>query len=179
MYNQTATGPSGLQKGNGMQTQIIRVITKVTLLSAMIILTSVGSAHGQSLANGARFNIPFDFAFGENKLPAGKYSIGRALPSSGDTMLALADGNGRSKAILLSQAAMRSRPNTLATLVFHRYGDQYFLVQVWPAGAESGREFPASKLERQVYKQLTSNPSATKVARNEKPQTVVVIADLQ
>jgi hypothetical protein len=155
-----------------MKTQLI----KLTLLSAMMILTSVASAHAQSLEDRVRFNVPFDFTFGEKQLPAGQYSVGRALPSSGDTMLTILDYDGHSKAVMLSHAAMRSRTKTNASLVFHRYGEQYFLVQVWPAGATVGREFSESKSERDVQRQLTSNPSTRKVARNEKFETVIVAA---
>lgn len=153
-----------------MKTQLI----KLTLLSAMMILTSVASAHAQTLGDRVRFNVPFDFTFREKQLPAGGYSVGRALPSSGDTMLSIIDDNGHSKAVMLSHAAMRLRTKTNASLVFHRYGERYFLVQVWPAGAAVGREFPESKSERGVQRQLTSNPSTRKVAQNAKFETVVV-----
>jgi hypothetical protein len=136
-----------------MNTQLIKLISKVTLLGAVMILTSVASVKAQTLADRPRFTIPFDFVFGEKQLPAGKYSIGRAMPNSGDIMLTIADRDGRSKAVVLSNAAVKSSPNTRATLVFHRYGDQYFLAQVWPAGAVHGREFPRTKLERELRKQ--------------------------
>lgn len=135
-----------------MKTHLIKLIAKVTLLSAMIILTSVGSAQAQSLANRPRFNIPFNFVFGERQLQAGKYSFGRALPTSGDVMVTIADREGQSKAIVLSHAATKSRVNTKAVLVFHRYGDQNFLVQIWPANSAFGREFPKTKAEREAQK---------------------------
>jgi len=97
--------------------------------------------------------VPFDFAFGEKKLPAGNYAIGRAMQSSDDIMMSITDGKGRAKAVVLSNAAIRSYAVKKNLLVFHRYGDQYFLVQVWAAGAETGRQFPTSKLEREVQKQ--------------------------
>jgi len=158
-----------------MNSTLIKLISRVTLLGAMILLTSVGVTHAQTLADRTRFNIPFDFAFGEKKLSAGEYSIGRVLSSSGDATLSIADGNGRAKAFILSQAAVRLNATNKATLVFHRYGDEYFLVQVWPAGAVHGREFPESKLERGTQKQLASNRSAVK----EKYQTVTVVANLR
>ena len=34
--------------------------------------------------------------------------------------------------------------------VFHRYGDHYFLVQVWPAGATTGRAIPKSRQELEI-----------------------------
>jgi len=136
-----------------MKTQLIKFIPKIALLSALLILTAAGSVNAQSLANRHRFTIPFDFAFGETKLPAGKYAVGRALQSSDDIMISITDENGRSKAIVLSNALTKLLSVKRDTLVFHRYGDQYFLVQVWAAGAATGREFPASKLEREVRKQ--------------------------
>lgn len=159
-----------------MKTQLIKLISKVTLLSAMMILASVGSAQGQSLAERTRFNIPFDFTFGEKNLASGKYSVGRAMPNTGDTMVSIVDRDGRSKAIVLTHAAVRSKANSKAVLVFHRYGDRYFLAQVWPAGAVYGREFSASKSEREVRQQLTGNPSPGKVARKEKYETIIVTA---
>lgn len=137
-----------------MKTQLIKLIPKVALLSAMWMVMSVASVQAQSLSYKPRFDVPFDFTFGEKKLPAGKYAVGRALQGADDIMMSITDGGGRSKAIVLSNAVTKSRANTKASLVFHRYGDQYFLVQVWAAGATVGREFPKSKSEREVQKQL-------------------------
>lgn len=161
-----------------MKTQLINFLIKTTLLSAVLIVTSVASVHGQSLSNRARFNIPFDFAFGETKLPAGKYSIGRAIQSSDDLIQSVADQKGRSKAAVLSHAVLTSQADPNASLVFHRYGDQYFLVQVWPAGGNTGREFRESKLERQVQQHLVRNSSPDKVAESAKCQVVVITATL-
>jgi|SRR5262245_57790477 len=136
-----------------MKTQLIKLIVKATLLSAMMILTSGASAQAQSLTDRAWFNIPFDFALGEKKLPAGEYSFVRAFDSSGDIMLKLTDRDGRAKAVVLSHAATRLNAGQKATLIFHRYGDQYFMSQVWPASGANGREFSRSKLERELQTQ--------------------------
>ena len=159
-----------------MNKQLINLIAKATLLSAMVIVTSVASAQGQSLANRPRFDIPFDFAFGEKKLPAGRYTVGRAMESTGDITLSIADADGRSKAVALSMSVVKWRVESKALLVFHRYGDQYFLVQVWQAGATMGREFRRSKLEREVQQQLVSNLPGRKVVKEAEYQTVTVVA---
>lgn len=155
------------------------LILRVTLLSAMLLLTAAASAQGQSLANRARFNVPFDFSFGEKKLPAGQYSIGRALNSSDDITLSVADRDGRSKGFQLSNAVITSQAKTRAVLVFHRYGDEYFLAQVWQAGATTGRQFHVSKKERELYRQLAGNSSGDKVSQNVKYQIVTIAADFQ
>ena len=161
-----------------MKTHVITLISKVTVLGALLILTSVGPANAQSLSYRPKFDIPFEFSFGETKLPAGKYAVGRALNSSDDVSMSISDRDGRSKAVVLSHAVINSKhDDTRASLVFHRYGDQYFLVQVWPASSTTGRQLRESRSERDVQKHLTSNPAQRKTA--EKYETVIVAAAVQ
>ena len=39
--------------------------------------------------------------------------------------------------------------------VFHKYGDQYFLSQIWTPGGNSGRELLMPRLERALAKNAT------------------------
>ena len=151
------------------------LLVRASLLCALLIVAS--AAQGQSLANRARFNVPFDFTFGEKKLPAGQYTVGRAIQNSDDHVVSIADQNGRSKALQLSHAVFTRRENSRAVLVFHRYGDQYFLAQVWQAQASVGREFGISKKERELNKQLAANSSGDKAMAMMKYQTITVAAD--
>lgn len=163
-----------------MNTQLINLIPKVILLIAIVLLASVAPTQAQSLGgNRIRANIPFDFNISEKKLPAGEYSVGRAINHSDDLLVSISDREGRSKAIRLSNAVIRSRPNGKALLVFHRYGEQYFLFQVWPAGATVGREFRKSKSEREVQKQLARNSTRGGVAENVTFETVTIVGVLQ
>lgn len=61
------------------------------------------------------------------------------------------------------------------TLVFHRYGDQYFLYQVWSAGALTGRQFYKSRTEREIERKL-ANP---KIPRKATVETVTIVVDAQ
>jgi hypothetical protein len=140
-----------------MKIHIVKIITKVSLLAAMLVVTSVASTQGQSLAYRIKAEIPFDFIVGDKKLPAGTYSVSRVSQNSGDTVLAITGDDGRSKAIRLSSSAQRLHPTDQATLVFHHSGDQYFLFQVWPAGATTGRQFPRSRRELEIRKTLAGN----------------------
>ena len=163
-----------------MNTQLINLIPKIILLSAIVLVASVAQTQAQSLGgNRIRANIPFDFNISEKKLPAGEYSFGRAINHSDDLLVSVNDREGRSKAIRLSNAAVRSHPTQKALLVFHRYGDQYFLFQVWPAGATTGREFQKSKSEREVQKQLARNSTRGGVAENVAFETVTIVGGLQ
>ena len=162
-----------------MKTRTVNVITKIGLLSAMLLVTSFASAQGQSLTYTIRANIPFDFSVGEKKLPAGTYSIRRAAQNSADNVLAVTDDAGRPKAMRLSNSAETSHARDKATLVFHHLGDQYFLFQVWPAGATVGRQFPRSRSEREVQRSLAAKSPNGKTTATVRAETVTIVGVLQ
>jgi hypothetical protein len=157
-----------------MKTKLINLISKVTLLSAMLLVTLAASAQGQTLQYRVKANIPFDFTVGDKTLSAGKYSIGRTERSD-DLVLSIADVRGRTKALRLTYAARTLHPKENASLVFHRYGNQYFLFQVWPPNGNVGRQFPESTGER-VQRQLVKNSG---LAINTECETVTIEVVLQ
>ena len=120
-----------------MKKQVVR-LTMIGLLNVMAMVVMVGSAQAQSLGNRIRITIPFDFNVGNNKLPAGEYLVGRAQPSSGDTVLLISNVNHPESVLPLTNSTQSLDPKDENTLVFHRYGDQYFLSQVWPEGDTFG-----------------------------------------
>ena len=154
-----------------MKKQIVKTLMMVGLVNVFAMIVMVGAAHGQSLGTKMRINIPFDFTVGNNKLPAGEYAIGRAQPSSGDTVLLITNVKEVANLLPLTNAAQRVEPKDADTLVFHRYGDQYFLFQVWPAGATVGRVIPTSRSEREVARNVGNEAGATA----QKPKTVEVV----
>ena len=64
-------------------------------------------------------------------------------------------------------------------LIFHRYGNAYFLAQVWRQGATEGRELLKSKAERAAERELAKNGSQSDLAQNPQPETVTIYAELQ
>jgi hypothetical protein len=159
------------EKRSFMKKQVVKMLTMVGLVNVLGMVVMVGAAHGQSLGDKIRINIPFDFTVGNNKLPAGEYSIGRAQPSSGDTILLISNLNKVANVLPITNAAQRVEPKHADTLVFHRYGDQYFLFQVWPAGATVGRVIPKSRSEREVARNVGYEVGAAV----QKPKRVEVV----
>ena len=149
-----------------MKKQAFRTIT---MLSLLLLLAAV-SVNAQRLSdNSIAVNIPFDFAFGETKLSAGNYTLRRiVLPSSYDRLvIQSADGRG------VTHTGM-TRPNRTSevqkqsNVVFNRYGDQYFLSQVWLAGSDTGRDLFQSRKERNLAKE-------SKLARSKSEHQKVVL----
>jgi len=158
-----------------MKIQLVNVLKKISFLSVMLLVPTVSFAQGQSLAVRIRANIPFDFSVADKKLPSGKYSIGRARANSDDTVLSIADADGQPKANRISIPVQAGHAKDNVTLVFHRYGDQYFLFQIWLAGETTGRQFLKSGSEREIERKN----SAGTIAENIPVETVTIVGGLQ
>jgi hypothetical protein len=57
---------------------------------------------------------------------------------------------GNSKSGYVNTNPQIGKPAAKGKLVFQRYGDQYFLREVWAANSNTGQKCVKSKLEREV-----------------------------
>jgi hypothetical protein len=143
----------------------IQTLKRLIMLSVVVVLTTV-SAHAQS---GTQFTvtIPFNFSVGAKVLPAGQYLVGRATQASAETM-ALRPVDGGGGTYVLTRTVQAKEPGE-SRLVFRRYEDQYFLGEVWAAGASTGRGLPLTRKERvaaQDIAKLGANPQKVSVVGN-------------
>ena len=49
-----------------------------------------------------------------------------------------------------------NKTNEQARLVFHRYGERYFLAEVWSGSDSTGRQLMKSRQERAIERELAS-----------------------
>ena len=104
--------------------------------------------------------IPFQFSAGKATLPAGEYELSCSV--SGILKLRNTARKVGSVMIVISRINGVSRDR--AELVFHRYGNRYFLAQSWPVGT-AGLELPKTHDERRLEHELVSlKPKAETVS---------------
>jgi hypothetical protein len=128
------------------------------LLAAIAVL-AVGMANAQLNGTPVRADVPFGFTVGTQTFPAGQYTI-RQMSDMGALGIL---GTGSAVAIAQSNAVESLNAANATKLVFHRYGDRYFLYQVWVEGENRGRQLPKTPLEREL-------------ASNRNPKSVAVLA---
>ena len=116
------------------------------------------SLHGQSIDLVA--NIPFDFRLGESLMPAGEYLIHHLPGSPGTTISRLkcnrcAAGAGSSKSLVfLTNADYHVAAPKSARLEFNRYGNTYFLTEMWEPWSHVGRVLPRTDREKELARQF-------------------------
>ena len=135
-------------------------MNKRLIHSSVLILLAAASAFAEQPFQA---QIPFLFHLGGSVLPSGAYSV---YPQGGaHEVVHLRSADGKSSVMMLSHRVESLADAARAKLVFNRYGDQYFLSQVWPGNSNAGRELPKTRLEEEVAattKRVTRTLLATK-----------------
>ncbi len=121
-------------------------MTKLTLtLLAAAVLTLPLQA--QSL----RIDVPFEFSVGAQTAPSGQYII-EYQPGSPVMTIEGLDRDARYHSNVLGGFGTPNRTEE-PRLVFHRYGDQYFLAQIWTR--MSKMNIPVTRMERELASRST------------------------
>ena len=137
-------------------------------MGCLLSLLLVGSVHAQLPGTEIRASIPFDFSLRGKTFPAGEYAITRI----GDEPAALLIRNVSDKhehVVFETEPENSFRIPRRNVLVFHRYGDSYFLEAIVTAGEQTGRELAPSHAERTLRREMAKNqvePETVTVALN-------------
>lgn len=95
-----------------------------------------------------KVNIPFKFVVDGATLPGGEYTV-QGLGFEGNA-ISIRNLDKTAKSLALAIRCESRKTPGQSKLVFHRYGDQYFLVKVWMAGDNSGHEIPMGRREAEL-----------------------------
>lgn len=136
----------------------LMVLTMLTLLNEPASAGSLGSGPDGEL----HVYVPFDFSVRGKTLNAGEYYISR----NGEQFVSINDASGSNIIFVLTHGAtLAGGRSTTPKLVFHRYGDKYFLTQAWLSYSSVGRQLPASREEHRLardYRQMQATLEAGK-----------------
>ena len=117
------------------------------VFAALFLAVGTASLSADSFYH-VRANIPFGFMVGSEAFPAGVYSVARV--GNGADALVLRSSDGRKSAVFLTIGTSSLEARDKASQVFNRYGDQYFLKEVWTVGDLTGRQLLPSRAEREI-----------------------------
>ncbi len=121
-------------------------------------MVGVAALHAQGRTVTA--NVPFAFYAGSSVMPEGAYRV--ELNNNGVMYLRATDKDAAK--ILLSWTLDGKDDGRQATLVFHRYGDLYFLSQVWTNYGSTGRAVGVTEREKELERGGTATLAVVRVA---------------
>jgi hypothetical protein len=112
------------------------------LFCAVVCALAIG-AFSQTRPGDLVVDVPFAFFANGEKLPAGHYIV-----HQNSNMIRIFS-HDKVGLFVPTMFAIRTRADG-SKLVFHRYGDEYFLASVWITGSKSGKELFPSRAEREA-----------------------------
>ena len=114
-------------------------------------------------------NIPFQFHVGNTKLPAGEYRI-HPLEDSDLTLMEISSADGSASTLFQVQEVDANATPNKSELIFNKYGDQYFLAQLFDEGEPSGSQLPESRYEKRISQQGTQTQAKEHVPAHGRTQ---------
>jgi hypothetical protein len=99
-------------------------------------------------------DIPFAFIVAGRALPAGRYVVNRLNDD-----IRMRDGQNQTVFVPAHSAERQARDHS-SKIVFHRYGNTYFLEEVWVGSASIGRAVFPSAEERELKERGVENEIA-------------------
>ena len=117
--------------------------------ATLLILMLVGMTElvNAQMSTTFKTQVPFDFVANGKTMPAGECTIAVDGSGSGRTLLWISSGEQHTVALPIADESPRARKKS--ALVFHQYGNRYFLVAIEHEGG-TGYQLPASGVEREL-----------------------------
>ncbi|HVN80915.1 MAG TPA: hypothetical protein VMW38_18125 [Terriglobia bacterium] len=128
-----------------MRNSILKIMVALVLLT----MATAWPLLAQSVTTLAKAEIPFDFVVGQKTLPAGEYEICPGNKTNKD-ILWIKKADSRAAANMITFGCNAKRQQAGPYLVFNRYGNQYFLSQVWTEFDQVGRQTPKTSVEKEL-----------------------------
>jgi hypothetical protein len=121
----------------------MRTFSSIVLcVGAIFVTAGAGLAQAQSV----QATVPFNFAVGRTWLPAGTYEISQTSPD----LIAIRNAKTQRQLALSIVQPGNMTPVREGHLVFHRYGEEYFLSEIDCPDASMTASLPTSKLEKKA-----------------------------
>lgn len=119
----------------------------ITKHAALLLITLVGCTGWLNAQTSAtvKAHVPFAFVANGKAMPAGECTI--AVEVNGRSLLSISSGEQHVYVFPIVDLSPNARKKT--ALVFHQYGDRYFLTSIKREGG-TGYQVPFSRLEREL-----------------------------
>src|SRR5262245_23631465 len=123
---------------------------RTTIAALMFALTLAAVPARAQQSDVMTITVPFAFSVGSPTLSAGTYRVLRPFGTTGTYQFRNVDGHGT--ASVTSPSTIQDPEPGRAKLVFHVYGGEYFLSQIWMPSASAGTELATTREERRLAK---------------------------
>lgn len=131
-----------------MKTQLVRIAILIC-----VVLVGTVAVTAQSMTTSEPFlraNIPFAFVVGGVHLAAGEY---RVYHPGNPYIVVIENNDGTARAMTYVRPSAVSPSANSTKLLFNRYGDQYFLAEIWTERDQEKHQCFRCRIEQNLIAQ--------------------------
>lgn len=142
-----------------------RQLLRGTMMSLLVVaLTLISAAASAAQSRMATADVPFDFVAANKTLPAGHYNI--SASTAGSEVLKISASQKSATVFAMTIPLSRNKATDKGKLVFRRYGNRYFLAEIWAGGEREGQKLQKSREEKAIENELAIISSKSELAQN-------------
>jgi hypothetical protein len=125
-------------------------------------------AQAQIVGN-MKAEVPFQFHVGDRTLPAGDYII-HQLNDSDLKVMEISSADGKMSALFDVESAQAKTTPEKSELIFNKYGDQYFLSELFDEGEVDGSKLVTSNAEKKASKESDAEVARVEAGHSQQAQ---------
>jgi hypothetical protein len=132
-----------------MKLQEIKHQLPALFIALIFALTMYPTRARAQIIGDLEVSIPFQFHAGSTKLPPGKYVI-HMLDNSNLTVMEISSVDGTTSALFDVESAEANSAPAKNELIFNKYGNRYFLAELFDQENPSGSKVVESRYEKRI-----------------------------
>ncbi|MGA7158882.1 MAG: hypothetical protein WBY53_18700 [Acidobacteriaceae bacterium] len=125
------------------------------IVAALAISLASSALHAQNIPERTQVTVPFGFEVGSAHLGPGRY----VLSNQGENIIIIQDR--KHSALTMSSHETSPDPASSSKVIFHRYGNHYFLREIWRKGEKDHVRCFESKAEQRVRREMRGDYRAS------------------
>lgn len=123
----------------------------LTAIALFVVATFIAAGTAPAQDHMVKATVPFNFTIGDQTLPSGTYTIGSTVYAP--NVLEIRNRDKKVEILSLGQPD-QNNPRQDNMLVFHKYGNQYFLSEIRSESSSMNLHFPTTKAEKRARAQV-------------------------
>jgi hypothetical protein len=138
-----------------MRTLSMWMLRAILFAIILAVVSRSPATHAQEVGESLVVNVPFAFEDGSQYFPPGLYTIRMEFQN-----LILIRGDS-SAGFLPTIYDDELQPSKTTKIVFRKYGDRYFVREIWVEGDATHTHTPTSKAEKELTSAFAENKTAS------------------
>jgi hypothetical protein len=115
--------------------------TRIMAMAGAVLVSIIGAGVCRAQSRPLEVNVPFAFEVGNKTMRAGSYRV-ESMATGNGSLQVLRSNSGETRLTISTMPTATNSGASAPSLIFHRYGNHYFLAQIRTGGGHARDLYP-------------------------------------